>query len=66
MNSLGEIVVVENTGVLTGPNTGSGVDDPLFPSESFRTPDHTAGVVNPSSTPSTIRDLYDNLKASLD
>jgi hypothetical protein len=39
MNSLREIVVVDNIEVPTGPNTGSGVDDPLFQSESFRTLD---------------------------
>jgi hypothetical protein len=66
MNSSGEIVIVENIGVPTGPNAGSGVDDPLFPSESFRTSTHTVGVVNPSSTPLTVRDIYDNLGVSLD
>jgi hypothetical protein len=65
MNSSGEIVVVENTEVPTGPNAGSGVDDPLFQSESFRTPTHTAGIFNPSSAPSSVRDLYGNLGASL-
>jgi hypothetical protein len=66
MNSSGEIVVVENIGVPIQPNIGSGVDDPLFPSESFRTSSHIVGVVNPSSTPSTVRDIYDNLGVSLD
>jgi hypothetical protein len=51
MNSLREIVVVDNSKVPTRPNTGSGVDDPLFQSESLRTPAHTAGIFNPSSTP---------------
>jgi hypothetical protein len=51
MNSSGEIVVDENIEVPTGPNTESGVDDPLFQSESFRTPVHTAGIFNPSSVP---------------
>jgi hypothetical protein len=65
MNSLGEIVdVVENNGVLAGPNAGSRVDDPLFQSESFRTPTHIAGILNPSSAPSTVHDIYGNLGAS--
>jgi hypothetical protein len=64
MNSSGEIVVVDNTEVPTGPNTGSGVDDPLFQSESFRTPTHTAGIFNPSSAPSSVRDLYGTLGMS--
>jgi hypothetical protein len=46
MNSSGEIVVVENFEVPTGPNAGSGVEDPHFHSESFRTPTHTAGTSN--------------------
>jgi hypothetical protein len=66
MNSSGEIVVVDNTEVPTGPNAGSGVDDPLFQSESFRTPTHMAGIFNPSSTPSTVRDIYGNLGVSPD
>jgi hypothetical protein len=64
MNSLGEIVVVENTEVSTGPNTGSGVDDPLFQSESFRTPAHTVGIFNPHSAPSSVRDLFGTLGTS--
>jgi hypothetical protein len=66
MNSSGEIVVVDNTGVPTRPNVGSGVEDPLFPSESFRTPAHTTKAFNPSVAHSSIHDLYDNLGASLD
>jgi hypothetical protein len=64
MNSSGEIVVVENTGVPIGPNAWSGVEDPLFPSESFRTPTHTTGTFNPSVSPSSIHDIYGNLGAS--
>jgi hypothetical protein len=66
MNSLGEIVVDGNLEVPTGLNAGSGVDDPLFQSESFRTPTHTTKTFNPSSSPLTVRDLYGNLGASLD
>jgi hypothetical protein len=66
MNSSREIFVVESTGVPIGPNVGSGVEYPLFPSESFRTPAHTAGVFNPSFIPLTVCDIYDNLGASPD
>jgi hypothetical protein len=51
MNSSGEIVVVESIGVPTGPNTGSGLEDPLSQIESFRTSAHTVGTFNPSSIP---------------
>jgi hypothetical protein len=51
INSSGDIVVEEYIEVPTGPNTESGVDDPLFQSESFITPVHTAGIFNPSSVP---------------
>jgi hypothetical protein len=64
MNSFGEIVVVDNTEVPTGPNIGSGVKDPLFQSESFRTPTHTVIIFYPSSIPLTVCYLYDNLGAS--
>jgi hypothetical protein len=64
MNSAGEIVVVDNTGVSTGPNAGSGVEDPLFHSESFRTLTHTTGTYIPRSIPLTVCDLYGNLGAS--
>jgi hypothetical protein len=46
--------------------TGSGVEDPLFQSESFRTPTHTVGTSNFGSIPLTVRDLYGNLGASPD
>jgi hypothetical protein len=66
MNSSEEIVIVENTEVPTRPNIGSGVKDPLFHSESFRTPAHTIRNSNPSSTPLTVHDIYDKLGVSLD
>jgi hypothetical protein len=66
MNSSREIVVVDNTEVPTGPNAGSGVEDPLFQSESFRTPTHTSRTFNPSSIPLTVCHLYENLGASPD
>jgi hypothetical protein len=66
MNSSGEIVVVENTRVPTGPNDRSGVEDLLFHSESFRTLAHAVGTSNPSYVPLTVLDLYGNLGASLD
>jgi hypothetical protein len=64
MNSSGEIVFVENIEVPTGPNAGSRVDDPLFQSESFRTPAHTAGIFNPSSAPSSGHDIFGTLRMS--
>jgi hypothetical protein len=66
MNSSREIVVVDNIEVPTGPNARSGVEDPLFQSESFRTLAHTVETSNPSSIPLTVRDLYDNLGVSPD
>jgi hypothetical protein len=64
MNSSGEIVVVENIEVPTGPNVGSGVDNPLFQSESFGTPAHTAGICNPSSALSSGHDIFGTLGTS--
>jgi hypothetical protein len=64
MNSLGEIVVFNNIEVPTGPNAGSGVDDPLFQSESFRTMAHTAGIFNPSSSLSSGHDIFGTLGMS--
>jgi hypothetical protein len=64
MNSLEEIVVVDNIEAPTGPNARSGVDDTIFQSESFRTPNHTPGVFNPSSTPSSVRDIFGALGKS--
>jgi hypothetical protein len=66
MKSSREIVVVDNTKVPTGPNVGSGVEDPHFHSESFRTPNHTVKTFNPSFIPFIVRDIYDNLGASPD
>jgi hypothetical protein len=64
MNSSGEIVVDENFEVPTGPNVGSGVEDPHFHSEYFRTSTHTIGTSNPNFVPLTVHDLYSNLGAS--
>jgi hypothetical protein len=63
MNSLGDIVLYID--IPTGPNVGSGVEDPLFQSESFRTPTHTVGT-GFGSIPLIVRDLYGNLGMSLD
>jgi hypothetical protein len=49
INSSGDVVVEDYTRIPTGPHTESGVDDPPFQSESFRTLVHTAGIFNPSS-----------------
>jgi hypothetical protein len=49
LNSLVEIITEDHTKIPIGPHAKSGVDDPLFQSESFRTPVHTAGNFNPSS-----------------
>jgi hypothetical protein len=66
MNSSEEIIVVDNTKIPTGANTGSGVEDPLFPSEPFRTSAHTVGTYGFGSIPLTVRDRYGNLGASPD
>jgi len=66
MNSLGEIVVLENIVIPIGPNMESGVDDPLFQSESFRTLPHTTRIFNPSYAPSIVRNIYGNLGAISD
>jgi hypothetical protein len=66
VNSSREIVIVDDTEVPTRPNAGSGVEDPLFQSESFRTPAHTVGTSNFGSIPLTVHDLYGNLGVSLD
>jgi len=65
MNSSREIVVVDDTEVPTRPNARSGVEDPLFQSESFRTSAHIVETSNHSSIPLTVCDLYDNLEVSL-
>jgi hypothetical protein len=49
LNLLGEIVTEDHTKIPTEPHAESGVDDPLFQSESFRTLVHTTGNFNPSS-----------------
>jgi hypothetical protein len=54
MNSSGELIVDENFEVPTRPNVGSQVEDPLFQSESFRTPTHIVKTFNPSYVPLTI------------
>jgi hypothetical protein len=66
VNSSGEIVVIDDTEIPTRPNAGSGVEDPLFQSESFRTPAHTVGTSGFGSIPLTVRDLYGNLGVSPD
>jgi hypothetical protein len=66
MNSSREIFVVENIGVPTRPNVGSGVEYPLFHSESFRTPTHIVKTSNPSYVPLKVCDIYGNLGASPD
>jgi hypothetical protein len=48
MNSSGDLVV-ETSGIPTGPHTGPGVENPLFTTDIFGTPHRT------------VRDLYDNL-----
>jgi hypothetical protein len=60
INSSGDVVAEDYTGIPTGPHTESGVDDPLFQSESFRTLVHTAGIFNPSSCPCpfSLEDLF--------
>ena len=66
MNLSGEVVVIEDTEVPTGPHTGSGVEDPFFQSESFRTPTHTVGTSGFGYVPLTIHDLYGSLGVSPD
>jgi hypothetical protein len=57
LNSLGEIVTEDHTKIPTRPHADSGVDNPLFQSESFRTMVHTAENFNPSS-PGPSRTLW--------
>jgi hypothetical protein len=66
MKSLGEIVVDENFEVPTGPNTRSGVEDPHFHSESFRTPTHSVRTSILGFVPLIVCDLYENLGVSSD
>jgi hypothetical protein len=61
VNSSREIVIVDDTEVPTEPNAGSRVEDPLFQSESFRTPTHAIGTFDFGFVPLKIRDLYGNL-----
>jgi hypothetical protein len=58
MNSSGELVVDKNIELPTGPNTESRVDDPLYQSESFRTPIRNIGVFQKASSR---HDIFDNL-----
>jgi hypothetical protein len=50
LNSLGEIITEDHTRIPTGPHVESGVDDPPFQSQSFRTPVHTTGVFRRTSS----------------
>jgi hypothetical protein len=50
IKSSGDIVVEDYTRIPVGPHTESGVDDPFFQSESFRTLVHMAGKFDPSSS----------------
>jgi hypothetical protein len=59
MNSSGELVVNENIEVPTGLNTEFGVDDPLFQSESFRTPVRNTGVFWKTSSG---HDIFDKIE----
>jgi hypothetical protein len=51
INSSGDVVAEDYTRIPIVPYTKSGVDDPPFQSESFRTLVHTTGIFNPSSVP---------------
>jgi hypothetical protein len=66
VNSSGEVFVIEDTEVPTGPHAGIEVEDPFFQSESFKTSTHTVGTSSFGYVPLTIRDLYGNLGASPD
>jgi hypothetical protein len=61
MNLSREIIFVYNTEAPTRSNTGSGVENPLFQSEPFRTPTHTIGTSCFGSIPLIVRDMYNNL-----
>jgi hypothetical protein len=58
MNSSGELVVDENIEVPTRPNVESGLDDPLFQSESFRTSVCNTRVLRKTSSG---HDIFDKL-----
>jgi hypothetical protein len=71
INSLGDIVVEDYTRIPNIPYTKSGVDDPPFQSELFRTLVHTAGIFNHSSVlvhyfwrTSSGHDIFDKLGMS--
>jgi hypothetical protein len=49
INSSGDVVVEDYTRIPTRPYAESGVDNPPFQSESFRTLVHTGRIFNPSS-----------------
>jgi hypothetical protein len=57
INSSGDIVAKEYIEIPTRPHAESGVDDPFFQSESFRTPVHAVGNFDPS-TPGPSRTLW--------
>jgi hypothetical protein len=71
INSSGDVVVEDYTRIPTGPYAESGVDDPPFQSESFRTLVHTIENFNPSSVPvryfwrtSSGHDIFDKIVMS--
>jgi hypothetical protein len=66
VKSFGEVAFIDDTKIPTRPNTGFGVEDPIFQSESFRNLDHTVGTYGFGSIYLTIRDLYSNLGESPD
>jgi hypothetical protein len=51
INSFRDVVVEEYPRIPSGPFVESGVDEPPFPSEAFRSPVQTFGTFNPSSIP---------------
>jgi hypothetical protein len=57
INSSGDVVAEDYNRILIGPHIESGVDDPLFQSESFRTLVHTARNFDPISS-GPIRSLW--------
>jgi hypothetical protein len=71
INSSGDVVVEDYPRIPSGPFVESGVDEPPFPSEAFRTPVQTSGIFNPSSIPvrslwrtPSGRDIFDKLGMS--
>jgi hypothetical protein len=68
MNSSRDVVVEDYTRIPSGHFVESGVDDPPFHRESFRTPIQTSGIFNPSSVPvcffwiaASRHDIFDKL-----